>query len=334
MAQVRGLTQQRRALAEGLEDERELLQVEAEDGLLEIAHAAVDELGRLAARLAREVAALHEGDAHPARGGVERDGAAGGAAADDAVGAEGEVQRLEQVLNLAVDHFVLDRGRQLQTRRVADRLAHGERRQQDVLLRDEADGALVAPLVAVRDLAPVETDRAVDDAGLVVLGDDVEQGRLAGSGRADDGDGLAAARRHLDVLEDLLHAAGAPGSRAAGVRPPRSKGPLRGLVQVGLRRRRQCCRCLGADATGRLGACQVAVRRDVGGAPCKRRAQALVLHHLNRSGVVGGDVACLDGLGELLQPLVPGDLLVALPLERRRGLHLGGDAVAAHVNVE
>jgi len=56
---------------------------ESDVALLQVSEAAVDELGRLRRRPAREVVALDERDPQAPRGGVERDPAAGDPAADD-----------------------------------------------------------------------------------------------------------------------------------------------------------------------------------------------------------------------------------------------------------
>ena len=80
---MRRVGQQVGALLQRLVHEFQLRRVEVEDGLLEVAHAAVHELGRLAGRAAAKVAALDERDAVAARGRVERGARAGRAAADD-----------------------------------------------------------------------------------------------------------------------------------------------------------------------------------------------------------------------------------------------------------
>src|SRR5690606_4380360 len=80
--EVRGVAQQDGPLAQGLAHERELRAVGVLDRLLEVAHAAVDELRAAAARAGGEVGALHEGDLEPAARGVERRAGPRGAAAD------------------------------------------------------------------------------------------------------------------------------------------------------------------------------------------------------------------------------------------------------------
>ena len=55
---------------------------EPEVEVLQVAQAAVDELGRARRRPAREVGALDQRDRVPARGGVQRDAGAGDPAAD------------------------------------------------------------------------------------------------------------------------------------------------------------------------------------------------------------------------------------------------------------
>ena len=56
---------------------------QAEVAVLEVAQAAVDQLGRHAAGAGGEVALVDEGDAQAAQGGVEGDAGAGDAAAED-----------------------------------------------------------------------------------------------------------------------------------------------------------------------------------------------------------------------------------------------------------
>ena len=81
LRQMRRVGQQRRALVQRLAHQRHI-------ALREIAHAAVHELGRARTRAFRKVLGFEQHDREAARRGVERDAAAGGAAADD-----GEVER-------------------------------------------------------------------------------------------------------------------------------------------------------------------------------------------------------------------------------------------------
>ncbi|GKT76549.1 hypothetical protein ColTof4_08972 [Colletotrichum tofieldiae] len=81
--QVRGDVEEGLALVESLHDELELGVVEVPDGLLEVADAAVDELGALGRGSGGEVVALDEGDLQATGDGVESDAGARGAAADD-----------------------------------------------------------------------------------------------------------------------------------------------------------------------------------------------------------------------------------------------------------
>ncbi|GKT57296.1 hypothetical protein ColTof3_04635 [Colletotrichum tofieldiae] len=71
------------ALLEGLLHQLVLGVVEVPDGLLEVSHAAVHQLGALAARAAAEVVPLDQGHLQPAGGGVESHAGAGGAPAHD-----------------------------------------------------------------------------------------------------------------------------------------------------------------------------------------------------------------------------------------------------------
>ena len=82
VAEVRRDTQQHRPLVQSVAHEVELRAVEVLDRLLQVAHAAVDELGAAAAGTAGEVSALDQRDTQAARGGVERYPRAGGASAD------------------------------------------------------------------------------------------------------------------------------------------------------------------------------------------------------------------------------------------------------------
>ena len=76
MHQVRAQRQHAVALAAGEAGDAEL-------HLLEVAEAAVDQLRRSRGGAGGDVAALDQEDLQPALGGVERDAAAGDAAADD-----------------------------------------------------------------------------------------------------------------------------------------------------------------------------------------------------------------------------------------------------------
>ena len=80
--QVRRQLQQRLPLAQRLAHQAELGAVDPLHRLFQVAHTAVYQLGAAAAGAAGEVGALHQRYPQPARGGIERAAAAGGAAAD------------------------------------------------------------------------------------------------------------------------------------------------------------------------------------------------------------------------------------------------------------
>ena len=86
-----------------------------------------------------------------------------------------------------------------------DVLLGGEGGEQVVLLEDEADGAL-AEIVAlgvghVGEVASIDGDAAGGGRGEAA--EDVEEGRLAGAGGADDGEELAAGDIHGDAVERI-----------------------------------------------------------------------------------------------------------------------------------
>mmetsp|Transcript_33163 Transcript_33163/g.84712 ORF Transcript_33163/g.84712 Transcript_33163/m.84712 type:complete len:573 (+) Transcript_33163:96-1814(+) len=83
VGQVRRVLQQALALRERLVHELQLAVVQAQRGLLQVAHAAVHQLGGARGGAGREVIALHQRGAQPAAGGVHGDAGASGTAADD-----------------------------------------------------------------------------------------------------------------------------------------------------------------------------------------------------------------------------------------------------------
>ena len=115
------------------------------------------------------------------------------------VHAVGEADLLEQQLD---PRLALARAVAVEEQRHLDVLEGGDLRQQVEVLEDEADLAVadVGELVDVelRDLLAVEAVGAA--ARRVEAADDVEQGRLAGAGRTDDGDELAGLDLEVEPL--------------------------------------------------------------------------------------------------------------------------------------
>ena len=95
--QVRCKLHERLALAQRLPDQPELGAVHVLDRLLQIADAAVHELGAAATGTAAEVSPLHQRHPQPARRGVQRAAASGGASTDDEH-VEGLIGQAAQVL--------------------------------------------------------------------------------------------------------------------------------------------------------------------------------------------------------------------------------------------
>lgn len=81
--QVRGNVEESPALAEGFNNELELGVIEVHDGLLEVAHASMDELGALRAGTRRKVVALNKSNLQTTSGGVDGDASTGSATAND-----------------------------------------------------------------------------------------------------------------------------------------------------------------------------------------------------------------------------------------------------------
>lgn len=90
-------------------------------------------------------------------------------------------------------------------RRQLDVLDRRERRQEVEVLEDEADRLSSldreAVLVLVGDVAAAEEDPTL--VGLVEQSEHVQQGRLPGTGGADDGDHLSRLGREVDALQRL-----------------------------------------------------------------------------------------------------------------------------------
>ena len=196
---------QQRPLARGLPGEAPL-------AVLEVAQAAVDELGAPAARAVGEVAALEQRDRQPARGGVERDAGARDAAAD-----HDEVDRLA-------------RGERVELRGAArgvERCAGHGRRYPSTARASSAQASRPGSRASTKPRAISSIPRASISASPVAHGAVAAAG-LELRGQAGDRQPLHAAEADRDVGEQQL---GVDVEQAVEqrvrVQPPRGRGDHR-----------------------------------------------------------------------------------------------------------